>query len=48
MARGEGFGMIVGQGIRYMKQVLRRALWRRSGLLQDIGTEIKGLEMSII
>jgi aldehyde:ferredoxin oxidoreductase len=46
MARGEGFGLIVGQGIRFMKQVFAEQYGADPGLLHDIGTEVKGLEFS--
>ncbi len=29
MARGKGFGMVVGQGVRYMKEYFARAIWSR-------------------
>ncbi len=46
MADGEGFGVEVGQGIRWLKEK-----WIREGrgdpqFLQDIGMEVKGLEFS--
>ncbi|HEX3054047.1 MAG TPA: aldehyde ferredoxin oxidoreductase C-terminal domain-containing protein [Aggregatilineaceae bacterium] len=46
MARGEGFGVIVGQGIRYMKQYFAEHFGGDSKFMQDIGMEIKGLEIS--
>jgi aldehyde:ferredoxin oxidoreductase len=46
MARGEGFGLVVGQGIRWMKQHFAEHFGADPKLLQDIGTEVKGLEMS--
>ena len=46
MARGEGFGLIVGQGIRYMKQYFAEHFGADPQLLHDIGPEIKGMEMS--
>jgi aldehyde:ferredoxin oxidoreductase len=46
MARGEGFGMILGQGIRYMKELFAEEYGADPLVLQDIGTEIKGLEVS--
>jgi aldehyde:ferredoxin oxidoreductase len=46
MARGEGFGMVVGQGIRYMKQYFAENYGADRQFLRDIGTEVKGLEMS--
>lgn len=46
MARGEGFGLIVGQGIRSMKMVFAEQYGADPAILQDIGMEVKGLEIS--
>ncbi|MBE0698438.1 MAG: aldehyde ferredoxin oxidoreductase C-terminal domain-containing protein, partial [Anaerolineaceae bacterium] len=46
MARGEGFGMIVGQGVRAMKNIFVEQFGADPKLLQDIGMEIKGMEIS--
>jgi aldehyde:ferredoxin oxidoreductase len=46
MARGEGFGLVVGQGIRFMKQYFAENYGADPQFLKDIGTEVKGLEMS--
>jgi len=46
MARGEGFGLIVGQGVRYMKEYFVREFGAPADFLQDIGMEIKGMEIS--
>lgn len=46
MARGEGFGMIVGRGVRYMKKLFIEEYGADPKLLQDIGMEVKGLEYS--
>ncbi|MHA1443328.1 MAG: aldehyde ferredoxin oxidoreductase family protein [Candidatus Hodarchaeales archaeon] len=46
MARGEGFGAIVGQGIRLMKQHFVKEFGADPKFLQDIGMEHKGLEFS--
>lgn len=46
MAKGEGFGVIVGQGIRYMKTYFVEHFGADSDFLQDIGMEVKGLEIS--
>jgi aldehyde:ferredoxin oxidoreductase len=46
MAKGEGFGVIVGQGIRYMKSYFAQNFGGDPQFLQDIGTEIKGMEIS--
>ncbi len=46
MARGEGFGVIVGQGVRYMKEYFVREFGADPAFLHDIGMEIKGMEIS--
>ena len=46
MARGEGFGAIVGKGIRQMKQIFARDFGADPAFMQDIGMESKGLEFS--
>ncbi|GAP18178.1 aldehyde ferredoxin oxidoreductase family protein [Levilinea saccharolytica] len=46
MARGEGFGLIVGQGIRHMKAYFVEHFGADAAFLQDIGMEVKGLEIS--
>lgn len=46
MARGEGFGMVVGQGIRAMKKLFVEEYGADPKFLQDIGMEVKGLEIS--
>ena len=46
MARGEGFGVIVGQGVRYMKQYFADEFGADPQFLHDIGMEIKGMEIS--
>ncbi|UCF92346.1 MAG: aldehyde:ferredoxin oxidoreductase [Desulfobacterales bacterium] len=46
MARGAGFGKIVGQGVRRMKAIFARNYGADPALLQDIGMEAKGLEFS--
>jgi aldehyde:ferredoxin oxidoreductase len=46
MARGEGFGKIVGQGVRRMKEIFSREYGADRAILQDIGMESKGLEFS--
>lgn len=45
MARGEGFGMVMGQGIRRMK-IFAEKYGADPKILQDIGMESKGLEFS--
>jgi len=46
MARGEGFGMIAGLGIRRMKKLFIEKYGANPDFLQDIGMEVKGLEFS--
>lgn len=46
MARGKGFGTIVGKGIRRMKEIFARDFGADPAFLQDIGMESKGLEFS--
>mgnify|MGYP000017346144 FL=1 len=46
MARGEGFGKIVGLGIRRMKDIFVREYGADRDFLNDIGMEQKGLEYS--
>jgi aldehyde:ferredoxin oxidoreductase len=46
MARGEGFGMILGQGVRAMKKIFASEYNADSQFLKDIGMENKGLEFS--
>ena len=46
LARGEGFGHVVGQGVRYMKQLFIEEYGADPAFLQDIGMEVKGLEIS--
>ena len=46
MAKGEGFGVIVGQGIREMKKIFAEKYGADPQFLQDIGMEHKGLEFS--
>jgi aldehyde:ferredoxin oxidoreductase len=46
MARGEGFGVTVGQGIRAMKKIFFEQYDADPEFMQDIGMEIKGLELS--
>jgi len=46
MAKGEGFGVIVGQGIRRMKRLFAEKYGANPKTLQDIGMEAKGLEFS--
>lgn len=46
MARGEGFGVEVGQGIRWLKNKWIKELGADPGFINDIGMEVKGLEFS--
>lgn len=46
MAHGEGFGVIVGQGVRYMKEFFVREYGADPKFVHDIGMEIKGMEVS--
>ena len=46
MARGEGFGLIAGQGVRRMKKIFAERFGADPAFLQDIGMEAKGLEYS--
>jgi len=46
MAGGNGFGRIVGQGVRRMKRSFAETYGADPSFLQDIGMEVKGLEFS--
>ena len=46
VSRGEGFGLIAGQGVRKMKKIFAKNGWGDPGFMQDIGMENKGLEYS--
>jgi aldehyde:ferredoxin oxidoreductase len=46
MARGEGFGVTVGQGVRRMKKIFAEKYGADPQLLHDMGMEAKGLEYS--
>ncbi|MBN2414357.1 aldehyde:ferredoxin oxidoreductase [bacterium] len=46
MSRGEGFGLIAGQGVRKMKRYFAEKGWGDPQIMQDIGMENKGLEYS--
>ena len=46
VSRGEGFGLIAGQGVKKMKGIFARNGWGDPKYLQDIGMENKGLEYS--
>jgi aldehyde:ferredoxin oxidoreductase len=46
MARGEGFGVEVGQGVRWLRKKWTREGRGDAAFLADIGMEVKGLEFS--
>ena len=46
VGRGEGFGLIFGQGIRRMKEIFVEAFGADRQYVEDIGMEAKGLEYS--
>ncbi len=46
MAKGKGFGKIVGQGVRKMKEIFAKKFGADPKIMQDIGMEAKGLEFS--
>jgi aldehyde:ferredoxin oxidoreductase len=45
-ARGEGFGLVFGQGIRRMKEIFAEEYGGDPAFLLDIGMEAKGMEYS--
>jgi aldehyde:ferredoxin oxidoreductase len=46
MAKGEGFGAVIGQGVRRMKTLFADKYGADPQILQDIGMENKGMEFS--
>ena len=46
MAAGEGFGRIIGQGVRKMKDIFAADFAADAAVMADIGMEAKGLEFS--
>ena len=44
MAKGSGFGVTVGQGVRRMKRIFAKDCGANAAIMQDIGMEAKGLE----
>ena len=46
LARGEGFGLTAGQGVRKMKELFIARGWGDASFLNDIAMENKGLEYS--
>ncbi len=46
MARGTGFGVTAGKGVRHMQNLFIENGWGDAQLIRDIGMQIKGLEIS--
>ena len=46
MARGEGFGLIVGQGVKDMQEYFAGKGWGDLQFMRDFGMQVKGLEYS--
>jgi aldehyde:ferredoxin oxidoreductase len=46
MARGEGFGVLVGKGIKVLQEHFIAHGWGDPQLIRDIGMQVKGLEYS--
>ena len=46
IAVGEGFGKVVGQGVRKMKEIFSKEYGADRAVMEDIGMEAKGLEFS--
>jgi aldehyde:ferredoxin oxidoreductase len=46
IARGEGFGLIAGKGVKYMQEYFAREYGADARFLKDIGMHGKGLEQS--
>ncbi len=44
MARGEGFGLVVGQGVKYMQELFAEKGWGDLQFMRDFGMQVKGLE----
>jgi aldehyde:ferredoxin oxidoreductase len=47
MARGEGFGLIAGLGVKKMKELFAEKGWGDYNFMNDFGMENKGLEYSM-
>ncbi|MFA6925948.1 MAG: aldehyde ferredoxin oxidoreductase C-terminal domain-containing protein [Bacteroidales bacterium] len=47
LARGEGFGLIAGKGVRKMKEMFIEKGWGDPAFLKDIAMENKGMEYSM-
>ncbi len=46
MARGEGFGLVVGQGVRHMEDYFAEKGWGDLAFMRSIGMQVKGMEYS--
>jgi aldehyde:ferredoxin oxidoreductase len=46
MARGDGFGVLVGKGVKVLQEHFIAQGWGDPQLIRDIGMQIKGLEFS--
>jgi aldehyde:ferredoxin oxidoreductase len=46
MQRGEGFGTVVGQGVKRMQEQFAEKGWGDRQFMRDIGMQVKGLEYS--
>ncbi|NLE52028.1 MAG: aldehyde:ferredoxin oxidoreductase [Chloroflexi bacterium] len=46
LANGEGFGFHIGQGVRYLKQLFIERYGADPHFVNDIGMEVKGMEVS--
>lgn len=46
MSRGSGFGVEVGQGVKYLKEKWSKKMPEKAQFINDIGMEVKGLEFS--
>jgi aldehyde:ferredoxin oxidoreductase len=47
LARGEGFGLVAGLGVKKMKEMFIQKGWGDPGFLKDIAMENKGMEYSM-
>lgn len=47
LARGEGFGLVVGMGVKKMKELFIKNGWGDAKFLNDIAMENKGMEYSM-
>lgn len=46
MAKGEGFGVVVGQGVREMRRIFAEKYGADPQALRDTGMEVKGMEIA--